>query len=1136
MRIMALRLRNLNSLKGTWEVDFNQSPFSESSLFAITGPTGAGKTTLLDAICLALYHQTPRMAVISATTNEVMTRHTAECSAEVTFAVKGKVYRALWAQRRARGKVDGKLQAPQVELALDDGTIIAEKISDKLAKIKEITGLDFSRFTKSMLLAQGSFAAFLNANANERAELLEDLTGSDRYGLISQQVFENHKTLKQEMLALKTRAGDVMLLADADKDKLESELVDAEHQVASYDKNIEQKRKELAWHQQLTLETQAVQSSQADYQHCESNWQAFEPQRQRLLKNAPAEELRQQFMTASEQEQRVELQQEEVAQSVELHREVSDKLEHTRTQGVLLSRKQQQDIASKKEQLIEQKRFCEQELQQHSERDLLGDKLYGWETQLQRREELLTELNTLTQRRQTESRAQEELQQSVADKQKEIQQHQEYLSEVALIHQEAEQALNEVLGEHSFESLRDIGVALSSRMQANHQLSALQKQLLPMLSDKTALDESIANNKSSITALSQKRQALRNEYKLLSEQVKDKKTILEQEQKIVSLSQYREQLQPEHACPLCGSTDHPAVSEYQTLTLSVSQQQLEAKQKELDGVKEQGVELNATITALESQVGEQQELVNSKDTQINHLVAQWESLNQTLGLSYSVHDSLDDYLKTCDSENQQHQEQLQEIEDKRQHKDTSLTQLQSAKERAQTLETNCALIVQKLETAKQALIEWADRQQLVRSELDNRESLLKEELQLFGYLLPGEEWRSSMEQWQKDWQQRKCLREEHEKINVDIEKNALELEQAESSRALWQQRGDALNDTDLSQKELTTRLTLEELNLDYEQKTMSLSGIKGQAEALTKQLHKMEDEWKQSHKLWIQALEESIFETEDAYRSALLSLEEKATIESQQKVLEEERQRAAIRYEQVQAKLQQHLDNKSTELSEPELNELIGKLDEERKGILSRRGEIRGQLKADEESRQRQGVLLQEIESKSEVLQRWEQLSGLIGSADGAKYRKFAQGLTLEHLVYLANNQLKRLHGRYRLIRKNSSDLELEVCDQWQGDVARDTRTLSGGESFLVSLALALALSDLVSHKTSIDSLFLDEGFGTLDADTLDIALDALDALNASGKMIGVISHVEALKERIPVQICVKKAAGVGASVLSIVS
>ncbi len=132
--------------------------------------------------------------------------------------------------------------------------------------------------------------------------------------------------------------------------------------------------------------------------------------------------------------------------------------------------------------------------------------------------------------------------------------------------------------------------------------------------------------------------------------------------------------------------------------------------------------------------------------------------------------------------------------------------------------------------------------------------------------------------------------------------------------------------------------------------------------------------------------------------------------------------------------------------------------------------------------------------------------------------------------MHLANRQLLRLHARYQLARRKGGDLELDVLDTWQGDIARDTRTLSGGESFLVSLALALALSDLVSQHTRIDSLFLDEGFGTLDGETLEVALDALDQLNASGKMIGVISHVEALKERIPVQIRVDKGVGLGHS------
>ncbi|RUM54982.1 MAG: hypothetical protein DSY86_02635, partial [Marinomonas sp.] len=184
MKICSLRFENLNSLKGKWFIDFESELFKDAGIFAITGPTGAGKSTLLDAICLALYHQTPRVN-ISQSANDVMTRHTGFCSAEVVFEVKGKRYVSSWEQKRARNKADGNLQPVQCGLSLADGTVLADKIAHKLSQISDITGLDFARFTRSMMLAQGGFAAFLNARTDERAELLEELTGTEVYADIS---------------------------------------------------------------------------------------------------------------------------------------------------------------------------------------------------------------------------------------------------------------------------------------------------------------------------------------------------------------------------------------------------------------------------------------------------------------------------------------------------------------------------------------------------------------------------------------------------------------------------------------------------------------------------------------------------------------------------------------------------------------------------------------------------------------------------------------------------------------------------------------------------------------------------------------------------------------------------------------
>ncbi|MCK5841402.1 MAG: chromosome segregation protein SMC, partial [Candidatus Sabulitectum sp.] len=150
----------------------------------------------------------------------------------------------------------------------------------------------------------------------------------------------------------------------------------------------------------------------------------------------------------------------------------------------------------------------------------------------------------------------------------------------------------------------------------------------------------------------------------------------------------------------------------------------------------------------------------------------------------------------------------------------------------------------------------------------------------------------------------------------------------------------------------------------------------------------------------------------------------------------------------------------------------------------------------------------------------------LIGSADGKKYRNFAQGITFEMMVSHANIQLQKMTDRYLLIRKKDNPLELNVIDNWQAGETRSVRNLSGGESFIVSLSLALGLSKMASRKVRVDSLFLDEGFGTLDEESLETALETLAGLHQGGKLIGIISHVSALKERIRTQISVKKVSG----------
>ena len=336
-----------------------------------------------------------------------------------------------------------------------------------------------------------------------------------------------------------------------------------------------------------------------------------------------------------------------------------------------------------------------------------------------------------------------------------------------------------------------------------------------------------------------------------------------------------------------------------------------------------------------------------------------------------------------------------------------------------------------------------------------------------------------------------------------------------------------------SDKELEESKGLHQAAISAQQENKGqLNTAKSQLESVLKQNDNANSDWQK-------LMSASDFTDEKQVLAALLSSDKKQQLSKLADDIRDSKKQAQVLLAQAE-KVTLELHEQKATLSETGTVDFDGqsvstsliKLSDLLKQCQQKMGQFGQQISHDKANKSQQKNLLEKIKQAQLSLDDLSHLNALIGSADGAKFRKFAQGLTLANLVHLANAQLDRLFGRYQLQCQQSDTLALEVVDTWQGDTARDIKTLSGGESFLISLALALALSDLVSNKTSIDSLFLDEGFGTLDNNTLEVALDALDNLNASGKMIGVISHVEALKERIGVQIKVRKLSGLGVSSL----
>ncbi|MDD4573682.1 MAG: AAA family ATPase [Sphaerochaeta sp.] len=1074
MKILELRFKNLNSLYGEWHIDFTESEYVYNGIFALTGPTGAGKSTILDAICLALYGSTPRLGRITQSSNDIMSRQTGECYAEVLFASQAGRFRCHWAHHRSRKKANGELQIPRHEIseATEGGKVLENKLTSVLSAVEEKTGMDFERFTRSILLAQGDFDTFLKATVEQKSKILEQITGTKIYSDISIGVHERLREEKNKLENLESETRGIPILSPEEELAAEENLTLSLQKENLLENMVSDIAKSKGWLTSLANLQMEIENLAEEETELTNDMLAFVPKRTILDSATKAATLEGSYATLTE----LRKQQKEEQSSLEKEEEALPALEINAKEGseTLTKAENQSELAKSAQQeaapILKQVRAMDQKLSQ------------------------LTTTIAETQTAMVKDAASIEL----FKKERETQNYKELaeqkkLSEIEFYcadHSTDKDLITELTGIisqiHALESKRQEVTKKTGEVKSEAKnLEEAEKALASCKSKSVELLEIHGVTKTKLQAKQEELSRLLGE-KLLREYRAEKETLLLKIaylNKVAELQEYRSKLEDGKECPLCGALEHPFAMG-NVPAPDETEKQITILTKIISDAENLETTIGELVTgerdaenALAGQKQLESDALHTREITLKTYKNLQKELEKTEKALTALEQSVADVLKPYG---------FQAVPDDLSVLSASLRKRRDAWQEKITDKQNIENSLHLIRGEVQRL----------NGVIDTQESALQEKSLLFkthNNSLSGYE-------------------EERKKLFGDKDADSEEEKLAKGVRDAEAKEKEARKAcTDLLQRVSTSKTRIESLLTSLEKRKPAL-------------------ETKES--LFLNELSSVGFSDEQQFFSSRLPVVERNALAAEAKALDDRQTGWNTRQKDRTERLTLERAKNITDKSLGEIELTLQEKQSELKVCKDMVADYKAKLKGNNEAKKHFESKQKAIEDQKRECAKWDRLHALIGSADGKKFRNFAQGLTFELMVGHANRQLAKMSDRYLLIRDESQPLELNVIDNYQAGEIRSTKNLSGGESFIVSLTLALGLSKMASRKVRVDSLFLDEGFGTLDEESLETALKTLSSLQQDGKLIGVISHVSAMQEMISTQITITPSSG-GRSVLS---